>query len=143
MKELFKPTRLPMSTSTGLFLVRLIAGLAFMYHGYGKIQNPMGWMGPDATIPGVFQLLAALAEFGGGLAWIVGFLTPLASLGIAITMGVAIYFHAAILGDPFVASAAGSGSYEPALLYLSIAFLFLFAGPGKFSLDRLLFGEKN
>jgi hypothetical protein len=23
----------------------LLAGLAFMFHGYGKIQNPFGWMG--------------------------------------------------------------------------------------------------
>ncbi|MDH3815238.1 MAG: DoxX family protein, partial [Acidobacteriota bacterium] len=42
-----------------LLLIRVVAGLAFMLHGWGKIQNPFGWMGPDAFAPGIFQALAA------------------------------------------------------------------------------------
>ena len=125
-----------------LLAIRIVGGVAFMLHGWGKIQNPFGWMGPDGFAPGVFQALAALAEFGGGLAWILGVLTPLASLGIASTMVVAGYFHAVMRGDPFVAS-GGGGSYEMALLYLCIAVLFLALGPGRFAVDRVLFGERR
>ncbi|MBA2481559.1 MAG: DoxX family protein [Planctomycetes bacterium] len=119
--------------SIGLLAVRLVIGVAFMLHGWGKIQQPMSWMGPDATIPGILQACAAVAEFGGGALWILGLLTPLASLGILVTMAVAMLTHIK-RGDPFV----GHGvSYEPAFAYLSVALLLLFAGPGRFSLDAL------
>jgi hypothetical protein len=59
--KLFRPTPLSGSVSTGLLLLRIVAGLAFMFHGWGKIQNPTGWMGPNATIPGVLQALAAIS----------------------------------------------------------------------------------
>ena len=113
-----------------------------MFHGWGKIQNPFGWMGPDAAVPGIFQALAAISEFLGGFAWMVGALTPLFSFGLLCTMAVATHMHAVIKGDPFVGR---DGSFEPALLYLCIALLFLLIGPGKWSVDAMLFGtrEKN
>lgn len=125
-----------------LLLLRFVAGLAFMFHGWSKIQNPFGWMGPDAPVPGILQALAALSEFGGGLAWILGLLVPLASLGIACTMAFATFFHAVQLGDPFVASGPGQGSYELALVYLSIALVMIGVGPGRFSLDRQIFNSR-
>jgi putative oxidoreductase len=140
--ELLKPLRLPARASVGLLFLRLVAGLAFTFHGYGKIQHPFEWMGPNATVPGVFQMLAAISEFGGGLAWMLGLLTPLASLGLACTMTVAVWTHAAVLHDPFVAKGPGSGSYELASVYLCFAALLLLSGPGCFSVDRLIFGEK-
>ncbi|HWM91439.1 MAG TPA: DoxX family protein [Thermoanaerobaculia bacterium] len=126
-----------------LLLIRVVAGIGFMFHGWGKIQNPFGWMGPEAPIPGIFQALAALSEFGGGLAWVLGLLTPLASLGIGITMAVAFSFHAFQQGDPFVAQGPGQASYEPALLYLALAVLMFAMGPGRFSLDKILFGPRR
>src|SRR5881397_1738109 len=139
--KLFKPFPLSARPSVGLLLLRLVVGLAFMHHGYGKIQNPFGWMGPNAGTPGVFQGLAAVSEFGGGLAWMLGLLTPLASLGLLGTMTVAVWTHAA-LHDPFV-NPTGGRSFEPASVYLCVALLLLFAGPGRFSLDRFIFGEKT
>jgi putative oxidoreductase len=139
MKSIFQPLALPNRASAGLLLLRLVAGLAFVFHGYGKIQNPMGWMGAEVGVPGFLQALAAVSEFGGGIAWMLGFLTPLFSLGLAITMTVATILHAFIKGDPFVGQGA---SYEPASLYLCVALLLLLAGPGRFSIDRALFGEK-
>lgn len=123
----------------GLLLIRFVAGLAFMLHGWKKIQDPFGWMGPDAFAPGIFQALAAISEFGGGLAWIIGLLTPLASAGIAATMAVAFYMHAVMRGDPFVARGA---SYELAALYFCIALLLIAIGPGRLSLDRHIFGVR-
>jgi putative oxidoreductase len=128
-------------TDLALVLVRVVAGFAFMLHGWGKIQNPFGWMGPDAFAPGIFQALAALSEFGGGLAWILGLLTPLASLGVASTMAVAFSFHAVVRGDPFV-SMTGGPSFELAAVYFCIALLLLAFGPGRVSLDRRLFGPR-
>jgi putative oxidoreductase len=131
----------PVSVDFSLLVIRLVAGVAFMIHGWGKIQSPFGWMGPDGFAPGVFQALAALSEFGGGLAWILGLLTPLASLGIASTMAVAFYFHAIMQGDPFV-SKGGGPSFELAALYFCVAVLLFAIGPGRLSLDRLLFGRR-
>lgn len=112
-----------------------------MVHGWGKIQNPFAWMGPDAFAPGLFQALAALSEFGGGLAWVVGLLTPLASLGIASTMAVAVYFHAVMRGDPFISSGGGS-SFELAAIYFCIAVLLIAIGPGRLAFDRIIFGSR-
>lgn len=139
--QLFRPLRQSARVSAGLLLLRLVAGLAFMFHGYGKIQDPFGWMGKDAGVPGIFQAAAAVSEFGGGLAWMLGLLVPLASLGLACTMTVAVWTHAVVLKDPFVPQGPG-GSYELAAVYLCLAVLLLLAGPGRFSLDRALFGER-
>jgi putative oxidoreductase len=124
-----------------LLLIRVVAGLAFTMHGWGKIQSPFGWMGPEAVVPGVFQALAAISEFGGGLAWILGVLTRLASLGIACTMAVAFSFHTFVQGDPFVSMTGGPAS-ELAAVYFCIALLLIAMGPGRFSLDRKLFGPR-
>ncbi len=134
----------PVCASTALLILRWVAGIAFIFHGWGKIQNPFGWMGPDAATPAIFQLLAAVSEFGGGIAWVLGLLTPLASFGIGCTMIVAVYFHAVLFGDPFVcASPDCTRSYELALVYLSIAITIFALGPGKFSLDAKIFGERS
>ncbi|MGH7786730.1 MAG: DoxX family protein [Candidatus Binatia bacterium] len=122
-----------------LLLLRLVGGGAFVMHGWGKIQSPFGWMGPEAPVPGVLQGLAALSEFGGGLAWIVGLLTPLASLGILFTMTVAALFHIG-KGDPFVGQPA---SWELAGLYWTIALLLILVGPGRLSIDAQVFGASR
>jgi putative oxidoreductase len=140
--DLFKPFRVSLRVSAGLFILRLVAGLAFIFHGYGKITNPFGWMPPESGVPGILQALAALSEFGGGLAWMLGLLTPLASFGLACTMAVAVWTHAVVLGDPFVPKGPG-GSYELASIYLCVAILLLLCGPGRFSLDRAVFGRKT
>jgi putative oxidoreductase len=136
MSVLYKAT--DTRISAGLFLLRFVAGIAFMLHGWPKMQNPFNWMGAEAKIPGILQFLAAFSEFGGGLAWVLGLLTPLASLGLFFTMSFASFVHFS-KGDPFVGR---GGSYEPALLYAVIALLFILAGPGRFSFDAKFFGKK-
>lgn len=126
----------------GLLLVRLIAGLGLMMHGWGKIQNPFGWMGAEAPVPGFLQALAAVSEFGGGLALILGLLTPLAGLGIAFTMAFAIFGYHMREGHPFFSSTGGP-AYELAALYLGVALLMIFTGPGRFSVDAMLFGRRG
>jgi putative oxidoreductase len=132
MKALFVPPfRLALSSnrvSVALLLLRLIIGVAFLQHGYGKILSPFNWMGPEAPVPGIFQGLAAFSEFFGGFALLLGLLTPLASLGILFTMVVAVATHV-MKGDPFVQG------YELAAVYLAISAALLLAGPGRFSVD--------
>lgn len=142
IKTLFAVSRHTVFADLALLLIRVVVGLAFMLHGWPKIQNPFGWMGPEAFAPGVFQALAALSEFGGGLAWIAGLLTPLASLGILSTMAVAFSTHAFMRGDPFVAAKGGPAS-ELAAVYFCISLLLIALGPGRFSLDRLIFRQRN
>lgn len=142
LKRFFQPVSQRALESGALLVVRLIVGAAFMIHGWGKIQSPLTWMGPESPFPGFLQFLAALAEFGGGIALILGLLTPLAALGIGFTMIVAVYLHMIVLKDPFV-NVTGGGSYELALVFLGICLLILAQGAGKFSLDATVFGERN
>lgn len=127
----------------GLLFLRLVCGFGLMLHGFPKIQEPFSWMGSDATVMGVFQALAAVAEFGGGLALILGLLVPVACFGIVCNMATAIFMVHLAKGHPFVASPGGHGSYESALIYLAVAFLFMLIGPGAYSLDAILFSAKT
>lgn len=136
MKNFFRTHQVSDRISMALLLLRIIAGVAMMQHGWSKIQAPFAWMGPDSPVPGFLQFLAALSEFGGGFAWVIGALFPLASLGLAFTMAFAFHFHAIVQGDPWV----GQSSFELALLYLTISIVFILIGPGKYSVDRKLFG---
>jgi putative oxidoreductase len=141
MQRIF-PTFLGGSAAVGLLVLRIVAGSAMMLHGWTKIQNPTAWMGSEAPVPGFLQALAALAEFGGGICWIVGVLTPVASFPIASTMATAAGMVHISQGHPFVGQ-PGSPSYEPAAGYLAIAILFLLAGPGCLSLDAFLFRKQT
>ena len=140
MKKCFATRAHTVSADLALLFARVVMGYAFILHGWGKIQNPFQWMGPDATMPGFLQALAALSEFGGGIALIVGLLTKLGALGIGCSMLVAVSLHRFVRGDPFVGR---EGSYELPLVFLTIALLLLTVGPGRFSLDRLFFGKKE
>ncbi len=141
LSPLFRPTIQPPFASCALLFLRIVAGTAFILHGWAKIQNPFSWMGPESTVPGIFQSLAALAEFGGGIGWILGFLTTIASIGIGFTMLVAALLHIVVLRDPFV-NPTGGGSYELSSIFLTISLLFVAMGPGRFSLDAKLFGTR-
>ena len=139
MRRLFYCDTVGRVGSVGLLLLRLVMGVAFMYHGWSKIQNPLGWMGPEASMPAILQALAAISEFGGGMALIVGLLTRLASLGIAGVMVVALATVHLPKGHPFVGQKGGP-SFELPAVYLACAILFFLLGPGRLSLDALLFG---
>ena len=145
MRTIFYPHFVAGRGAFGLLVLRLVTGTAFILHGWPKFQNAFHWMDrPDAPapVPGFLQALAAFSEFGGGIALIVGFLTPLAALGIACTMAVAIAMVHLPNGDPFVASKPNQSSFEPAAGYLANAILLMLVGPGTLSLDALLFGRR-
>lgn len=127
--------------SIAVLILRLVMGVAFLFHGWPKIQNPMHWMDKAPMHPpGFLQALAAVAEFGGGIGLILGLLTPLCCAGLIATMLVAVYVHIS-KGDPFVPSGPGS-SYQAALVYLVIAISLILTGPGRYSLDQKLLGRR-
>ncbi len=139
MRSLIERVFTPFTTGrgdVGLLFLRIIAGWAFMLHGWRKIHHPFSWMGPDTSMPSIFQALAAISEFGGGLAWILGILTPLASFGILCTMMVAVWIHYSG-GAAFV---NGDSTFELPLVYFAVAFTLMLVGPGVFSVDAVVFG---
>lgn len=138
MNRIFYPHKHGYLTSIGILFVRVVTGAAFIFHGWPKIQKPLNWMGENADMPAALQAAAAVAEFGGGILLIPGLITAVSSLLLAVTMAVATYVVHISSGHPFVA--AGKPSYELSLVYLSITVLLLLAGPGMFSLDRVIFG---
>lgn len=125
----------------GLLILRVVTGVALMIHGWPKMQNAFHWMDGMGSTPAVFQSLAALGEFAGGLGLIVGLLTPIAAFGIAATMVGAIFIGNA--GAPWINSDPKGKSFELASLYLLIAVAVMLIGPGLYSLDAKLFGKRR
>jgi putative oxidoreductase len=126
----------------GLLLLRLFTGAALMMHGWPKAQKPFSWMGDGpGSAPGFLQALAALSEFGGGLALVLGLLTPLACLGIICTMGYAIL--TAHKGQPWITTNPKAHPFEAASFYLALAVFFIITGPGALSMDANIFGKKR
>jgi putative oxidoreductase len=139
MRRVFYSDAINGRDSLGLLILRIVVGAAFMFHGWPKIQNATAWMGADAPVPPALQAAAAAAEFVGGAALILGLFTRLAALALAITMAVAAWMVHISQGHAFVAK-PGDPSWELAAVYFACSLLFLLAGPGRFSLDALLFG---
>jgi len=127
-------------TSIGLLVLRVAMGIAFILHGWPKIQQPFGWMPAEMNMPSYLQALAAFAEFGGGISLVLGLLTRFFAIGLAITMAVAALEVHIPAGHPYVSM--GGPSWELAGVYFACAVLFLLSGPGRLSLDHMLFGRK-
>jgi putative oxidoreductase len=119
--------------------MRIILGAIFANHGYGKLFS----QGPDGVtsfftnvgIPAasLFAWVVSLLEFGGGIAVILGLLPRYIALGFVIDMTVAIAATKNQFGFPGLIAHS-----ELELSLLAMAFVVLMAGPGKFSLDKLL-----
>jgi putative oxidoreductase len=141
-------TDIPLPGSIGLVVLRVIAGIMIAIHAWPKIQHPTGWWAlaelplPGPELPAALQVLAAVGEFFGALGFIAGFLTRVAALGmlpIMIGAMVSIHFPG---GDPLV-SLSGGRSWELASIYFGCSLLFLLMGPGRLSVDALVFGKER
>ena len=85
-------------------------GVIFFAHGAQKVLGWWGGQGFSATmngftsagIPTALAFLAIMAEFVGSAGLIFGFLTRIASLGIAIVMAVAIFLDATLVRSVLV-----------------------------------------
>lgn len=115
--------------------MRVIAGVAFMVHGWPKINAPMGAVGMVEGLgfhPGWFWApLLAATEFFGGLLLALGLLTRPAALATSIVLCVTTYFH-------WVVQAEGFSGAEKSLLWLAITLYFVAHGGGRLSVDRAI-----
>jgi putative oxidoreductase len=127
----------------GLLILRIVLGGVMMGHGAQKL---FGWFGGKG-LTGAHKMIEAmgyrpvwfwammsgLTEFGGGLLFLAGFLTPLGSLGIIAPMLTAIV--KSHWRNGFWNTNRG---FEFPLVNLTAALALGFTGPGLYSLDALL-----
>jgi putative oxidoreductase len=128
----------PWSLDMAALLLRLIFGGLFIYHGWGKIEGYNTILPQFPDIIGIGAKLSynlvIFAEFVCGILVVLGLLTRLAVIPILITMIVA-YFKAH--------AGAAFAVRELAFLFLLLTLVILLLGPGRYSVDRLLYKEKR
>ena len=134
-------------------LVRVGVGSAMVVNGAGKvfgigpravgIDAFAGYLGSlGLPAPLFFSWAAALAEFGGGLLLLLGLLTRVAALFIAVTMLVAALLVHVPAGFPTtsVGTAYTIGEYTWVLIATSVSLIL--SGPGRYSLERAVWGRE-
>ncbi|MHC5023864.1 MAG: DoxX family protein [Planctomycetota bacterium] len=134
-------------TDTGLLLIRAMVGIVFVFHGIQKLFGLFDGPGLDGfakflealdiPLPMVSAVLVAVTEFAGGLALALGLGVRYAAVPIVITMIVAII---KVHGGAF--DAQEHGMEYPLTLACVVAGIGL-TGPGRFSLEPMLFPGKN
>lgn len=111
------------------FPIRILAGIAFIAHGYPKMVNVAGTEGffVQVGLPAALATPIALLEFIGGIALILGILTRIASGLFIAEMALATLLVKFPKG--FV------GGFELDLLLLAGAVSLLISGPGRISIE--------
>src|SRR5688572_7741804 len=126
--------------NSGIAMIRIILGVFMIYHGWevfdpGKMNEYSKWL-TDIKFPSP-RLLAYLGkaiELISGILITVGLFTRLAIIPLAVTM--AIICFGIGKGRIFMED-------QHPFLFILLAFVFFFTGPGKWSLDYLLFERKS
>lgn len=117
---------------------RVVLGAIMLAHGWSKViprrslynfAHTVAHMG----LPYWLGYVAAFTEFFGGIVLILGLLIPVASVGVAIEMAVAI------LKVHLRHGLTGPQGYEFPLSVLAVALFLLADGPGYLALDRIVF----
>ncbi|MFG0283407.1 MAG: DoxX family protein [Phycisphaerales bacterium JB039] len=133
-------TRHDTVTSVGLLILRVGVGAFMATHGWGKLQmifdGKFDQFGdPLGLGSGLSLVLATGAEFFCALLVAIGLATRFAAAPVVFTMAIAAFVvHAS---DPWTMQPQGA-SKEPALLFLIPMLALVFTGPGRFSLDAIL-----
>jgi putative oxidoreductase len=113
-------------------ILRVVAGLLLVTHGYGKILNPMGAVGMVEGLgfyPGAFwSPLLAATEFFGGILIAIGLFTRPAAFAAMIVLAVTVYFHGIVQDQ-------GLGGAEKSILWTLIMFYFAVRGSNAHSVD--------
>jgi putative oxidoreductase len=119
----------------GLGIVRIVAGIIFMAHGYQKFFA-MGIPGVTAyfsglgiPVPGVAAPLVATVELLGGFLLAIGFFARFVAVPLAVDMATAIAVVHAKNGF------FGPKGIEFVLLLMTAAIAIAVAGSGAFSID--------
>jgi len=128
--------------SFSLLFARLLIAYGFYEPAMMKwqdINSVAEWFGSmGIPLPTLNAYMAASTEIAGVVLLTLGLFTRLISIPLIVVMIVAIVtVH---LGNGF---SAGDNGFEIPLYYMTFLFIFFSHGAGKFSLDRVIFGEKN
>ena len=114
-----------------LSILRIMAALLFLQHGLSKFfdfPQPM-----EAFPPFSMEWFAALIEFAGGILVTLGLFTRAAALIMSGQMAIGYFlFHAPLGFFPIL------NHGDAAILYCFVFLYLVFAGPGPWSLDALL-----
>jgi putative oxidoreductase len=129
------------SVSWALLAVRLVLGIIFMAHGAQKLFGAFGGLGLAGTMGahgpgggGIVGLLVGIGEFFGGAGLLLGFLARFSAASNILTMlGAIAMVHAK---NGFFLGEKPGFEYNIALIGLLLAVLI--AGPGRYSIGRLL-----
>ncbi|MDO9416454.1 DoxX family protein [Pararhizobium sp.] len=127
LSRLYSPLNVSAET-----LLRVLAGVLLVTHGYGKIINPFGAVGMVEGLgfyPGAFwSPLLAATEFFGGILVAIGLFTRPAAFAAMIVLLVTVYFHGVVQGE-------GLGGAEKSILWAAIFFFFAIRGSNAHSVD--------
>lgn len=140
MKKFFFSVN-PIWSSYALSIVRIIVGILLAWHGREtfdseKMKMYTGWfVERQYSSPAAWAYAGKIAEFVAGIGFILGLFTRLASLAAIFAFAGIIF----ILGDK---GKVFEGDQHP-FLFILLAVIFLFAGPGSLSLDKLFFKAKR
>lgn len=126
----------PVSYDLSAFIFRLAIGLALLPYPIQKYMNrevaPKKFPGILFFSPEMGFYIAMVVEFGASISLISGFLTRLIAIPAIINMGVATNYDLA--EQKYKTWTATAAPYFLGLLGI------LIVGPGKYSLDWLIFG---
>lgn len=123
----------------GLTLIRIGFGIIFLIFGYNKLISGSIYLAELGSAMGLFGItwgyilwgyLAALTEIMGGLSFISGFYTRIATVPLAWLLIVAIRFHLE-KNDPF-------SKWAFACLCLCVVIAFFISGSGIYSFDHMI-----
>lgn len=130
----------PIRQNEGISVVRIIVGLFMTYHGWEVFDSEImkGYLTQDAfknySSPLPMIYMGKTAELVSGLLLTLGFLTRVGCVILMLTMLYISFF-------------AGHGKiwYEDQhpFLFVLLALVFFFTGPGKWSVDYLLFNTNK
>ncbi|MBS1597212.1 MAG: DoxX family protein [Bacteroidetes bacterium] len=138
MKNFLSPN--PIWQQSGIGLLRIIVGGFMIYHGWevfdaATMKGYAGWDNFKNSSMGLLLVyLGKTAELLAGVMLLLGCFTRVACVVLIVTM----LYISLFLGH-------GKIWYEDQypFLFVLLGFVFIFSGPGKWSVDRLLFGESK
>ncbi|MSU47249.1 MAG: DoxX family protein [Lacunisphaera sp.] len=134
MQKFLRLEFIALSPDLGLLVLRLWLGVSMLWlHGWGKLlallSGKLSFLDPLGIGETPSFLLTILAEVGCSVLLVLGLYTRLAAAVLAFTMGVAFFIVNSM-------KLAGNPNGELAWFYFGGYLVLLFAGAGKYSIDK-------